>query len=282
MVRRLVDEMSEELAPSSVRTYYGVLEAAMTSAVDHDLVGRSPCRGIRLAGDRRRDPAFLSMKQLHDLARAIDPRYAAFVYLGGVVGLRIGEIAGLRVEDIDFLTRTVTIRSTLSEVRGHLVFGEPKTKMSRRTIGLPQEVVAVLAEHMERHHVPNEHGLVFTGPQGGPIRRNHFRRRVWQPVVGQLGLDDLTFHGLRHTAVGLLIELGTHPRVIQQRMGHASIRTTMDVYGSVLEEVDDEATRGLGDLMSRSSRGLRLIRRNPRHGLSGLRPGASRGGGEGS
>jgi integrase len=68
-------------------------------------------------------------------------------------------------------------------------------------------------------------------------------------------VDGLTFHGLRHTAVGLMIELGAHPRVIQQRAGHSSIRTTLDVYRSVLPAVDDAVTSGLGDLLRRS-RGL--------------------------
>jgi integrase len=67
--------------------------------------------------------------------------------------------------------------------------------------------------------------------------------------VKAAGLEGLTFHGLRHSAVGLMIELGAHPRVIQQRMGHSSIRTTFDVYGSVLPSVDEAVTAGLGDLL---------------------------------
>lgn len=86
----------------------------------------------------------------------------------------------------------------------------------------------------------------------------HFRSRVFNPARKRAGLDDVTFHGLRHSAVGFMIELGTHARVIQQRMGHASIRTTFDIYGSVLPEVDMAVSDGLGDLLSENanSRGL--------------------------
>ncbi len=73
-------------------------------------------------------------------------------------------------------------------------------------------------------------------------------------------MEDLTFHGLRHSAVGLLIELNTHPRVIQKRMGHSSIRTTMDVYGSVLEAVDQDVVAGLSHLISGEPRGQTAVK----------------------
>ena len=72
-------------------------------------------------------------------------------------------------------------------------------------------------------------------------------------------MEDLTFHGLRHSAVGVMIELGTHARVIQKRMGHSSIRTTMDVYGSVLEDVDNEVIDGLLSGPGPGSRGLSAV-----------------------
>lgn len=93
------------------------------------------------------------------------------------------------------------------------------------------------------------------------MRAGNFRRRVWAPAVSEAKLDGLTFHGLRHSAVGFLIELGAHPRVMQQRMGHASYRTTMDVYGSVLPAVDDAVTTGLGDLFAASCHRCVIARR---------------------
>ena len=68
-------------------------------------------------------------------------------------------------------------------------------------------------------------------PNGGPLRAGNFRNRVWAPAVAAAGLDGLTFHGLRYTAVGLMIEAGAHIEAIKQRMGHSSIRVTSDVYG---------------------------------------------------
>lgn len=94
-------------------------------------------------------------------------------------------------------------------------------------------------------------------PKGGPVRSANFRTRVWQPAVAAAGLGDLTFHELRHTAAGLLIQLGAHPKVIQQRMRHRSIRTTLDVYGHVLRSVDEQVTTDLEGLFADAPRGAR-------------------------
>ncbi len=260
MVRAVVAHMTDAgLAPSSVRTFYGVLQGAMTAAVEADLIGRSPCRGIRLSSERRKEPRFLGASELLELADSIDADYRAMIFLAGVVGLRFGECAGLRVGRIDFLRRSVTVAETVNEVGSDIIFGEPKTKSSRRTVTVPAQVIEELSRHLARRAPVDPHELVFTAPAGGPIRRKHFRTRVWLPAVSEAGFDGLTFHGLRHSAAGLMIEIGTHPRVMQKRLGHSSIRTTMDVYGSVLEHVDAQVTDGLSDLLSAQtadSRGL--------------------------
>jgi integrase len=121
---------------------------------------------------------------------------------------------------------------------------------------MPPIVIDELAAHLARRGAPaSPEDLVFTSPKGLPLRRKHFRNRVWLPAVAEAGFDDLTFHGLRHSAAGLMIQLRTHPRVMQKRLGHSSIRTTMDIYGSVLDEVDAEVVDGLKKLVSSESRG---------------------------
>jgi integrase len=255
VVRRVVDAMADAMAPSSARTFYGTLQAAMTAAVDRDIIARSPCRGIKLSSERRKDPRFLAMDELHKLANAMPDEHAPMVYIAGVLGLRFSEVAGLRVCDLDFLRRRISVVQTVAEVDGYVIIADVKTKMSRRTMSVPPELMEMLAVHLEHRGRPAGEDLVFVAPEGGPLRRNHWRKRVWLKARKKAGFDDLTFHGLRHSAVGFMIQLRTHPRVIQQRMGHASIRTTMDVYGSVLPEVDDEVTAGLGDLLRGHSAG---------------------------
>ena len=155
----------------------------------------------------------------------------------------------LRVGRVNFLRRTVTVSETINEVGSVIVHGEPKTAASGRTVSVPPMVIEELAAHLSRRASVDRGDLVFTSPNGQPLRRKHFRNRVWLPAISEAGFEDLTFHGLRHSAAGLMIQLGTHPRVIQKRLGHSSIRTTMDVYGSVPEDVDSEVIEGLDALL---------------------------------
>lgn len=241
--RALVEEMSTKLAPATIRTNYGVLRTILGAAVDAELIARNPCRGVRLpAGTTKR--RFLTADELAQLAAATPKRYRPMIYLAGVLGLRWSEVAGLRVGRIDLARRTVEIIETCAEVNGHVMFAEPKTPASRRTLRLPEFLVAFLTEHLEDRGNPDADALVFVAPEGGPLRRTTFRTRVFQPATRKAGLDGITFHELRHTAAGLMIEMGAHIEAIKQRFGHSSIRVTSDVYGSMLPAVDDAITAG--------------------------------------
>jgi integrase len=111
------------------------------------------------------------------------------------------------------------------------------------TLSLPAFLVAELEAHLERYSTNPE--LVFAGRDGGPLRRNNFRRRVWVPAVERTGLEGLRFHDLRHTAASLMIANNVHPKVIQSRLGHSSIGVTMDTYGHLLPSLDEEVAEGL-------------------------------------
>lgn len=119
-VRGVVDAMARRLASSTVRTNVGVLRAVLNAAVEADLIGRSPVRGLRLSKGQRRERVTLTPEQLLALADAVGPRYRALILVGGTLGLRWSEAIALRVCDIDFLRRTVTVAQTISEVNGRL------------------------------------------------------------------------------------------------------------------------------------------------------------------
>lgn len=101
-----------------------MLRAALNAAVDADVIGRSPCRGIKLPSERHEQPRFLTMGELHRLAAEIPVEYRPMVYVAGVLRLRFEEVAGLRAGRVDFLRRTVSIVETVVEVEGELHFGD--------------------------------------------------------------------------------------------------------------------------------------------------------------
>jgi Phage integrase family len=146
-------------------------------------------------------------------SQALIIRYRALVLVGAYGGLRIGELAGLRRSRVDLLRGTVQVAEIVVEVRGVLHVGPPKTRASRRTVGLPRFVVEELAAHLAGSGDPE--GFVFTAPEGGPLRVNVFRARVWRRAIKAAGLDGLRIHDLRHTAVALWIAAGRIPRGVR-------------------------------------------------------------------
>ncbi len=98
--------------------------------------------------------------------------------------------------------------------------------------------------------------FVFSTVEGHPLRRNNFRRRYWLTAVKEAGLTPLRFHDLRHTCASLLIAEGAHAKEIQIRLGHASITTTMNVYGHLLPSLDERLVAGLDEVYRRAKGAL--------------------------
>jgi integrase len=217
-VRAWVADLSGQgLAPATVQKAYQLLGKVMGAAVDAGMISQSPCRRVPLPKVEREEMRFLTPAEVATLADAIRPAYRALVLVGAYGGLRIGELAGLRRGRVDLLHGTVEVAEIVTEVRGELGFGPPKTRASRRRVGLPQAVTAELARHLAAPGVAEE--FVFTAPQGGPLRVAGFRYRVWRPATQVAGLQGLRIHDLRHTAVALWIAAGANPKEVSARRG---------------------------------------------------------------
>lgn len=249
-VQSVVAGMAKRLAPATVRTNYGVLRAILNAAVDVGYLLRSPCRGIKLPVQQRSEVRFLSPDELMKVADAVPAEYRALVLVSGVLGLRWSEIAGLRVGRLDLDAQRLAVLETLAEVEGKLSFADVKTRSGRRTLSVPDFLAAILRDHLTLRGCPGPDELVFVAPDGGPLRSTNFRNRVWYPAIKAAGLDGFTFHGLRHSAVGLLIAAGAPDYVMQVRMGHSSSRVTRDVYGHVLPATDGAVTLAVGALFA--------------------------------
>jgi integrase len=253
-VQHIVNEMASGLAPATVRTNYGVLRAVMNAAVDDGRIVRSPCRRIALprAGDTPRRA--LEPAELHRLAAEIPREYRALVYVGGVLGLRWSEIAGLRVGRVNILGRTLEVAEAIKYVSGRLVVdGSVKSKASLRVLGLPDELAAILAEHLAQQHLSgaDADALVFSSPRGGPLNYQNFMLRIWKPAVTAAGLVGVTAHDLRHSAATYLDAVSAPEQLMRRRLGHGSSDITRRVYVHVLDETETRITRALGDLVWR-------------------------------
>lgn len=223
-VQGWVRDMAGRRAPATVAKAYQIFARIMAAAEQSGYLARTPCRGVTLPRVERTEMRFLTAPELERVAALAPDRYRALILTAGYIGLRWGEIAGLKRKRLNLLRGSLEVSETLVEVAGTLSFGEPKTAASRRTVSLPAFLVSELEAHLARHTTHPE--LVFAGRDGGALRRNNFRRRVWLPAVERAGLAPLRPHDLRHTAVALLVGQGAHPKLIQSRLGHSSIQVT--------------------------------------------------------
>ncbi|HUP71022.1 MAG TPA: site-specific integrase [Acidimicrobiales bacterium] len=181
----------------------------------------------------------------------IDPRYRALVLVAAYTGLRAGELIALRRKHVDLLRRTITVVEQVQSISGRHVTSTPKSSASRRSVSLPAFVTAALDEHLSAYAEPGAQGLVFPAPEGGFLRPENFRKRVWKPATVAAGVAPLRVHDLRHTCASLAIAAGADVKVLQRMLGHASAALTLDRYGhllpgqarSVADRLDEMAQR---------------------------------------
>jgi integrase len=255
-VRRWVADLNaSDLAPNTVRKMYHLLARILHDATDARLIGINPARGVPLPEVHPQEMRFLSPAEVARLAETVPDRYRALTLVAAYGGLRFGELAGLRRHRVEVLPGRVRVEDTCIDVAGRLHWGPPKTKAGRRTVNLPRTVAQVLGEHIGRYSHPDPQGLVFTAPEGGPLRCANFRQTVWTPAVREAGLAPLRLHDLRHTAISLWIAAGAHPKEVSVRAGHSSVAFTLDRYGHLFPDADERLSSRLDALIGNQRQG---------------------------
>jgi integrase len=241
-IQALVRQLSDSLAPSTVAVVYGRVVAVFRSAVRDRVISTSPCVDVRLPVKRAESSVedVLTPDQVLMLADAVPARYRALIVAGAGLGLRPGELFGLRVDRVEFLRRQVRVDTQLVRLRGIGVRPGPlKTAASYRTVPLPDVVAAALASHLDARPAHHEHGLVFTNERAAPIQQHPFAL-VFENARVRADLPAwATPHDLRHFYASTLIRSGASVKVIQTRLGHASAKTTLDVYGHLFPDEQD-------------------------------------------
>jgi len=162
-----------------------------------------------------------------------------------LTGVRQGELLALKWGDLDLERRVLFIRRTYHPVHG---FAEPKSEKSRRAVKVTPELAEILRVHKERSR-PWADDLIFPNGAGNPMDGTNLLTQEFRPTLERAGIRRLRFHDLRHTYAALQIALGEDFKFIQQQMGHASITTTMDLYGHLLPEASEVAGERLDALV---------------------------------
>jgi integrase len=180
-------------------------------------------------------------------------RFEALYVLAVTTGMRQGELLALKWQDVDLQNGTLSVGRTLTRVGGRVALGEPKTKKSRRSIRLTPRAAGTLRAHLERQLREIEvlgdryqdQGLLFATDTGGPINPSNLRKRSLAPLLRKARLPHIRFHDLRHTCATLLLTQGTHPKFIQELLGHATVAITLDTYSHVMPSMGDQTARAM-------------------------------------
>jgi integrase len=214
------------------------LRNALGNAEREELITRNVAKLVQIPTPRYKVGKGLPVSDVKRLLSAAKgTRFYPVYVLAATLGLRRGELLGLRWSDIDFAKNTLQVAQTVQRVSGRLIIDETKTEASDAMVPLPKLTRAVLLEHQEEQAtVRNEagelwtdHDLVFSTSIGTPIEPRSLNTH-WEGIRVQAGLPGVRLHDLRHTVVSLLLELGTPPHVVQAIARHADLDVTMRIY----------------------------------------------------
>jgi integrase len=255
------DQSGGGLAPRSVLYVHTIAHRMFRDAVRWGRLARNPAD----AADPPRSPpkgAGMTVWTPDELRRFLDGSrdhrlYPAWLTLA-TTGARRGEVLGLRWADLNLDAGTAMVRQTLIVVHHVVMIGEPKTARGRRVIALDVGTVAALREHRKRQLAERlmlgegwrDHDLVFCRVDGSPMHPERFSARFTEQVT-RLGLQPIRLHDLRHGWASMALASGLHPKVVQERLGHATISITLDVYSHVTAGLHSDAAEQVAGLIFR-------------------------------
>jgi integrase len=251
-------KLDDGLAPGTVRLMHGILHKALEQAVKWGAVPRNVCKAVTPPKPNPEEIRPLDAEQAKRLLEAAGGnRLEALYVLAVTAGLRVGELLGLKWEDMDVDTETLRIRRTKSQARTGPTFTAPKNgkgrsiKLTRRAVEALKTHKAIQnAERLKAGSLWQDNNLMFCTAAGKPLDFRNLATASFKPLLKKAGLPDIRFHDLRHTCATLLLSRGHHPTLVQELLGHASVALTLDRYSHVLPGMGDQTAAAMDAALS--------------------------------
>jgi integrase len=257
----LINNLLTHYKPSTVAVCKRLLTTAFKKGVEWELISKNPFSGIKVAQDRQE----YSIWEPEEVERFLNyvrdtcennkgnwSYHVAFM-LAIHTGMRKSEILALRWENVDFNERAIYVKESIHQLygQGEQYVGKTKSKSSRRTILISDKLAAELIKHKKRQAnvLPPPKDLVVTTKEHRPIHQRNLTQAMYRALMNA-GVPKIRFHDLRHTHASLLLANGVNPKVIQERLGHAKIDTTMNIYSHVFPSMQREAADKIDALLS--------------------------------
>src|SRR5215813_580567 len=247
------------LSGKTVSLVHAMLVGCFRQALKLDLIRKSPMLAVEPPRVEKREMQAMTVEQAQAFMKAADGgEHGCWLAFLLATGCRPGESQALKWADVNWQTGSVTIRRNLVRLdKGVWQFGEPKTESGRRTVPLSPGMMKRLSDHRRAQQEARLKAgsswqaldLVFCNAIGEPYAHDYLPT-LWKATLKAAGLP-LTFrsYDARHTVATLLLQDKTSPKVVSERLGHASVKITQDVYGHVMPGMQEEATERLDKLI---------------------------------
>lgn len=246
-LQALVTEMARSLAASTTRMVFISVRSVFRAAILDRIIAVDPSVQISLPEVSGGQLMPLTPEQVAVATRVAPAPFGPLILAGAGLGLRQAELFGLKVEDLDFLRGTVRVQRQILAAPGGGTREAPlKTRSAYRTVPLSSTVRDALALHLRDH--PARDGLVFTGPEGHPLRRGWVNDTIWWPVRRELGVD-CGMHALRHFYASALIRAGRSVKTVSTMLGHANAAITLNVYSHLWPDEPDLVRQAIDDVL---------------------------------
>jgi integrase len=246
---------SLEGSPKTARNLICTMRLVWNTARTWGYVVHDPFQGLRFLEAAKQNTYNFTVEESLAIIDAAQEQWKAFFWLLAETGMRPGELAGLKVDGIDWQAGTIRIEQSVWQ--GTLQ--TPKTSTAIRTFAISSNLVQRLRNYQRDHWMRNELGLMFASQRGNPLSMDNFRNRVLNPLLKQLGIDKkLKAMGIkrcgnyafRHMNATVMDEIGTPLKTRQHRLGHAQIETTMTHYTHKVDADDRQVAEALGSMLS--------------------------------
>lgn len=237
------------LSARTVLHHHRVLRQALQQAVRWRLLNVNPCDAVEPPRPETRDMQTLSESELAALLGVTDGTFLHMpVLLAATTGLRRGEVLAVQWDHIDLDRGTLAVVQTLEQTKTGLRLKPPKTKRSRRVVTLPSVTIEALRRHKAdqaalrlKLGMGKDKAAYVCARWDGELRSPRALTKEFARLIATLDLPTISFHGLRHSHATHLLRAGVHPKVAQERLGHSTIATTMDLYSHVTATMQEDA-----------------------------------------
>jgi len=258
-IQKVYGEMlARGLSARIVRHAHSALHNALKQAVRWNLLVRNPSDLVELPKVAHTERRVLSPTEAADFlaACAVMPHGLIFEF-ALLSGMRPEEYLALQWSDVDFERGTAQVNRALVRHKKSWSFEKPKTARSRRTVFLPAPLLGKLAAHKRKQAEVrfklgaawSNFDLIFCSETGTPLSIPNLTYRYFRPVLEKAELPRIRLYDLRHSCATLLLAENEHPKVVSERLGHASVTLTLDTYSHVLPTMQQGATARLEKLL---------------------------------